>query len=138
MAILGGDKKEKKTTETVETTSTKEKKPFTVAKKKGRRQTARMNHAEDLSKVLVRPRITEKASDMTISKTYVFEIAVNATKRDVVKAVEEYYKVTPKKVNLVKIPTKKRVNRRTRKVGVSSQGKKAYVFLKEGDSIEFV
>ena len=96
MAILGGKKKEEKkdsktdiAVEAKETTATKEKQPFTVSKKKGRCQTARMNHATDLSKVLIRPRITEKASDATIAKTYVFEIAVDATKRDVVKAVEE-------------------------------------------------
>lgn len=114
------------------------KQAFHVAKKKGRRQTARQNMATDLSKVLLRPRITEKATDVTANKTYVFEIAVKATKRDVSKAVEHYYKVKPIKVNMVKIPSKKRKNKNQRTFGHSSVGKKAYVFLKEGDSIEFV
>jgi large subunit ribosomal protein L23 len=116
----------------------KEKTPFHVKKKKVRRHTTKTNHMNDLSKVLIRPRITEKATDVTVNKTYVFEVAVDATKKDVYHAVVHYYKVKPRKVNLIKIPTKKRVNRRTRKVGVSSQGKKAYVFLKDGDTIEFV
>jgi len=115
-----------------------DKKPFHVSKRKGRRQTARQNMATALSQVLLRPRITEKATDVTANRTYVFEIAVEATKRDVVKAVEHYYKVTPIKVNVVKIPTRKRRNRNQRTFGTSSIGKKAYVFLKEGDSIEFV
>lgn len=151
MAILGRKKEEKveevkKTEKTVEakasakkeTKKAEEKKPFHVAKRKGRRQTTTSRYSTNLSRVLVRPRITEKASDVSAQGTYVFEVATDATKTDVRNAVKEYYKVTPIKVNLVKIPTKKRVNRRTRKIGVSSQGKKAYVFLKKGDSIEFV
>ena len=135
MAILG--KTKEKETET--TTSAKtEKKPFHVAKKKGRRQTARQNFAMDLSKVLVRPRVTEKATNASANSVYVFEIAVDATKRDVVRAVEAYYKVTPVKVNLAKIPRKKRPIRGRRDFGRSALGKKAYVYLKEGDSIEFV
>ena len=115
-----------------------EKKPFHVAKRKGRRQTTKQNMSQDLSRVLIRPRITEKATDVTANRTYVFEVAVNATKKDVSKAVEHYYKVTPSKVNMIKIPSKKRRNRNRRTFGHSSVGKKAYVFLKEGDSIEFV
>ena len=112
--------------------------PFTVSKKKGRRQKTTTRFTNNLDKVLIRPRITEKATDVTAQKTYVFEVAVDATKKDVFNAVKEYYKVTPRKVNLVKIPRKKRVNRRNRKVGMSALGKKAYVFLKDGDTIEFV
>jgi large subunit ribosomal protein L23 len=125
-------KEEKKVSEKTE------KKPFHVAKRKGRRQTAKQNMALSLERVLVRPRITEKATDVTANRTYVFEIATDANKRDVVRAVEHYYKVTPIKVNVVKIPSKKRRNRNRRTFGHSPVGKKAYVFLKEGDSIEFV
>lgn len=127
------EEKEKK-----ETVAKTEKKPFHVAKKKGRRQTAHQNMAESLSQVLIRPRITEKATDVTANRTYVFEVSVDANKRDVVKAVEHYYKVTPVKVNVVKIPSKKRRHRNRRTFGHSPVGKKAYVYLKEGDSIEFV
>ena len=123
---------------TVKTKTTDAKKPFHVAKKKGRRQTAKQNMAEELSRVLLRPRITEKATDVTANRTYVFEVAVSATKRDISKAVEHYYKVKPTKVNLIKIPSKKRRNRNRRTFGSSPVGKKAYVFLKKGDSIEFV
>ena len=133
-------KKAEKTVKAKSNSSVKNntKKAFKAAKKKGRRQTTKTRYMNDLSRVLLRPRITEKATDVTANKTYVFEVAVDATKKDVYHAVVHYYKVKPRKVNLVKIPTKKRVNRRTRKIGTSSQGKKAYVFLKEGDTIEFV
>ena len=120
------------------TSAKSDKKPFHVRKRKGRRQTAKQNMATELSRVLLRPRITEKATDVTANGTYVFEVAVKATKRDVSKAVEHYYKVTPTKVNMIKIPSKKRRNRNRRTFGQSSVGKKAYVFLKKGDSIEFV
>lgn len=115
-----------------------EKKPFTVSKKKVRRQTTRQNYALDRSAVLKRPRITEKATYASANRVYVFEIATDATKKDVEKAIEEYYKVTPIKVNLAKIPSKKRRNRGKRTFGTTTAGKKAYVYLKEGDSIEFV
>lgn len=121
-----------------DTESRAEKKPFHVAQKKGRRQTARARLSENLSRVLVRPRITEKATDVTAERTYVFEVAPNATKRDVAKAVRQYYKVTPVRVNMAKIPSKKRRNRNQRTFGHTPAGKKAYVSLKEGDSIEFV
>ena len=69
---------------------------------------------------------------------YVFEVATNATKKEIGSAVKHYYNVNPVKVNIVKIPSKKVSSRTTRKKGVKSGGKKAYVFLKEGDKIEIV
>jgi large subunit ribosomal protein L23 len=141
MAIFKKETKEEKkevAEKTVKAKTPAEKKPFHVRKRKGRRQTTKSLYSTSLEKVLLRPRITEKATDVTSKGIYVFEVAVDATKKDVEKAVTKYYKVTPRKVNLVKILPKKRTNRRTRQVGLSAKGKKAYVFLKKGDTIEFV
>ena len=139
MAIFKKDKKEEKKDKTEKTVETKAvKQAFHVRKRKGRRQTTKSIYTNSLEKVLLRPRITEKATDVTANSTYVFEVAIDAKKKDVENAVKKYYKVTPRKINLVNIPAKKRVNRRTRKVGLSARGKKAYVFLKKGDTIEFV
>jgi large subunit ribosomal protein L23 len=86
--------------------------------------------------VLRNPRITEKAAYASDKNVYTFDIAPRASKVEVVKAVKEIYKVTPIKVNVSAIP-KKRVFRKN-SVGVKGGGKKAYVFLKKGDKIEFV
>lgn len=90
-----------------------------------------------LSGILLRPRVTEKATDVSaVSNAYVFEVSDKTTKPQVISAVKEIYKVTPKKVAMVKIPRKKIFVRG--KWGVRSGGKKAYVYLKSGDKIEFV
>ena len=83
----------------------------------------------DISKVIVRPRITEKAAYEAENNSYAFEIATWANKDQVKKAVKEIYKVTPVKIAVAYLPSKK---------GVKSGVKKAYVFLKKGDKIEFI
>lgn len=107
-------------------------------KKRTRRHTTKSHFTENVSAVLVRPRITEKATFAAEKQAYVFEVAPDATKRDIFRAVKHYYKVTPIKVNLVRIPRKKRQSRTRRTFGVTAEGKKAYVFLKKGDTLEFV
>ena len=92
----------------------------------------------DLSGILLRPRITEKATIVAESGVYVFEVSKRATKHTIKQAVKKIYKVDAVRVNIVKIPSKKRVSGRTRIVGVKASGKKAYVYLKKGDRIEFV
>ena len=92
----------------------------------------------DLSGILLRPRITEKATIVAESGVYVFEVSKRATKHTIKQAVKKIYNVDAARVNIVKIPSKKRVSGRTRIVGVKASGKKAYVYLKKGDRIEFV
>ncbi|MDD4989454.1 MAG: 50S ribosomal protein L23 [Candidatus Pacebacteria bacterium] len=90
----------------------------------------------DLSHIVLHPRVTEKASFQSAQNIYVFSVALSATKGTVSKTITEMYKVTPVKVNIVRTPAKKVFIRG--KVGMKSQTKKAYVFLKKGDKIEFV
>ena len=90
----------------------------------------------DISKVIVRPRITEKAAYEAENNSYAFEIATWANKDQVKKAVKEIYKVTPVKIAVAYLPSKNVVVRG--KKGVKSGVKKAYVFLKKGDKIEFI
>ena len=66
---------------------------------------------------------------------YVFEVAETATKRDIVMAVREIYNVTPRMVRVASIPTKTTRNMRTGINGIKRGGKKAYVFLKKGETI---
>lgn len=90
----------------------------------------------DISKVIVRPRITEKAAYVTGANAYTFEIADWATKAQVKKAIAEIYKVTPVRVTTVRLPAKQVIVRG--KKGTKSGVKKAYVYLKKGDKIELI
>lgn len=86
--------------------------------------------------VLVRPRVTEKAAGLSEKGVYVFDIQKNANKRDVSNAVKAFYNVTPERVRVIPVPAKEVFVRG--KVGTKKGGKKAYVYLKEGDKIEIV
>lgn len=92
----------------------------------------------DLSSVIVKPRITEKAVGMGEKNVYTFIVRKDATKFDVRDAVKEFFGVTPIKVNIVN-KSPRQYQSRTRGRKVTEKGmKKAYVYLKEGDSIELV
>lgn len=95
---------------------------------------------KDLTWVLKNPRITEKAALKAESGVYVFEVSKDATKAQIAEAVSEMYKVTPVAVNIAKTAAKKVVRRKTTGTtsGYKSGIKKAYVYLKKGDTIELV
>ncbi|MFH0804015.1 MAG: 50S ribosomal protein L23 [Candidatus Zambryskibacteria bacterium] len=84
--------------------------------------------------ILLRPRITEKATFVAGTNVHTFEIASSATKKQVAEAVRVFYKVSPVKINIVKNPTKEIFLRG--KKGTKAGVKKAYVYLKQGDKIE--
>jgi large subunit ribosomal protein L23 len=139
MALFGS--KKKKDLSAVASAKAEVKKATPVAKKtvvKAIAKTETKSTTGMFSHVLIQPRITEKATMKAETGVYVFEVATNATKKEIGSAVKHYYNVTPVKVNIVKIPSKKVSSRTTRKKGVKSGGKKAYVFLKKGDKIEIV
>lgn len=89
----------------------------------------------DLSWVLIKPRITEKSTDVSQVRAYVFNVATDANKREIAQAFAQVYKVFPAKVRVTAIQSKAVRNARTGKSGVKSGGKKAYIYLKVGDSI---
>ena len=92
----------------------------------------------NLASVLIKPRITEKAVGQSGNNVYVFIIRPDATKRDVKDAVKQLYNVTPVKVNIVKKAPRQFMSRgRGRKITEKGM-KKAYVYLKQGDSINLV
>jgi large subunit ribosomal protein L23 len=86
--------------------------------------------------VIRRPRITEKASMQAEANVYAFEVATDANKKTIAHAVKELYNVTPIKVAVVTLPKKEVFIRG--KWGTKGGGKKAYVYLKKGETIEFV
>lgn len=89
------------------------------------------NHA----RVFSSPRITEKATMHEQSGVYTFDVALDANKREIIEAVRKIFKVTPRKIRIVPIPAKLKRSMRTGKRGVKKGGKKAYVYLKKGDTI---
>ena len=93
--------------------------------------------ATDLTGIIIKPRITEKASNLVEdNNVYTFDILAGSTTQEVSKAIESHYKVKPLKVNITDVKSK-RVLRRGKK-GMKSGGKKAMVYLRKGDKIEFV
>ena len=61
---------------------------------------------QSLAHVLKHARITEKATMHSAESVYTFDIGERATKRDVIQAVRAVYKVTPRMVRIVPVPTK--------------------------------
>jgi large subunit ribosomal protein L23 len=87
--------------------------------------------------VLLRPRITEKATAKALNDhVYVFEVEQSATKHTIREAIMHFYKVKPVKIHVARTPAKTVLVRG--KYGTRNAVKKAYVYLKKGDSIEFV
>jgi large subunit ribosomal protein L23 len=88
------------------------------------------------NKVLKNPRVTEKASSSAEQNVYTFNVEKSANKKEIRKAIFQLYKVKPVKVNIVSIPDKPIFVRG--KSGIKPGGKKALVYLKKEDKIEFI
>ena len=88
----------------------------------------------DPREIIIRPVITEHSYDMMSKNTYTFEVAKEANKIEIAKAVEAIFNVKVVKVNTLNVKSKpKRVRFAT---GRTRTWKKAMVTLKEGDTIE--
>lgn len=84
-------------------------------------------------RVILAPRMTEKASAQSSANAYTFVVAKNATKHSVLAEIKKEYKVTPRAINITNMPTKNTFIRG--KFGTQAGIKKAIVFLKKGDTI---
>jgi ribosomal protein L23 len=89
----------------------------------------------NLESVLLRPRITEKGTDKIAQGAYVFDVDVRATKQSIQAAIKKTYNVTARKVAIVNNKAKVVRNARTGKYGTTTGSKKAYVYLKKGETI---
>ncbi len=70
------------------------------------------------------------------SPMYTFQVAKTANKATVSAAIQKLYGVKPVRVNTITVPAKKIIVRGKR--GTKPGYKKALVFLKKGDKIDFV
>ena len=78
--------------------------------------------------ILRRPIISEKAAKLSESNGVAFEVAANATKEDVARAIQAIYNVKPTKVNIVVVKGKVKTFR-GRGTGTQRTMKKAYISL---------
>jgi len=86
--------------------------------------------------IIKNPRITEKASFAQEQNVYTFDVSNGANKTEIKKAIFALYKVKPLRVNVLKVPKKNIMSKG--KMGVKGGGRKALVYLKKGDKIEFI
>lgn len=91
---------------------------------------------ERIFQVLVGPHVSEKAAIVAdTNNQYVFKVAVDATKSEIKKSVEQLFDVKVSDVNTLKVKGKVKRNR----YGYSTKPtwKKAYVRLEQGQDIDF-
>lgn len=112
------------------------KKEETVKKPVVKKQPVKKGIPSGVEYALKNPRVTEKAAYASERGVYVFDVDRQATKETIAQAMVKIYKVTPVKVNISKVPAKNVFVRG--KKGVKKGGKKAYVYLKKGDTIEII
>ncbi len=89
---------------------------------------------KDPRDIVIRPILTEKTLTLRDKyNQYVFEVAKDANKIEIKKAIEELFKVHVEKVRVINV--KGKVKRLRRAPGKTRSWKKAIVTLKAGDSI---
>lgn len=141
MALFGTKKKdteEKVNTASVEQERSATKKAVKKGAQKKQQHSLVHNLGRDLSSVVVKPRITEKAVLGTDKNVYTFEVQKTATKHDVRDAIKYIYQVTPKKVRIVNKKPRHYTSRLRGRKMMEKGMKKAYVYLREGDRIDLV
>jgi len=102
-------------------------------KKSGKGEPSSNANFTQAYKVLVKPLITEKATNLGTENKYGFVVDGRANKISVAKAVEQVYGIKPIKINIVNIKGKKVRSRRI--MGKRKDWRKAIVTLPKGKSI---
>ena len=92
----------------------------------------------NIASVIIKPRITEKAVGKTERNVYTFLVRRQSTKYDVKAAIKAIYDVTPKKINIVHQAPRTYMSRAKGRRLTANGTKKAYVYLKSGDTITLV
>ena len=91
---------------------------------------------KDPRDVIIRPVITEHSYDAMENNVYTFEVAKNANKIEIAKAVEEIFGVKVAKVNTISV--RGRYRRQGMHAGYTAKSKKAIVTLTaDSKEIEF-
>lgn len=85
-----------------------------------------------INEVILKPVLTEKATNLTKNKVYMFEVGMKVNKHKVKTALEQLYKVSVREVRIMIRKGKERKAGRRMKAKKLSDTKIAYVVLKEG------
>lgn len=85
-------------------------------------------------RILLRPLVTEKATNLGVVGQYLFEVAPTANKLEIKKAIHDLYGVEVVKVNVINQSGKK--VQYGRSTGRTKNWKKAVITLKPGEKIE--
>ena len=86
--------------------------------------------------IIIKPIITEQSMEATEEKKYVFQVAIDANKIEIKKAVEEIFGVKVEKVNTIRMEGK--MKRQGYHIGRRANWKKAMVKLTaDSKTIEF-
>ena len=89
----------------------------------------------DLYRTVIRPLVTEKSSAAYAArKEYTFQADPRATKREISAAIEALFAVHVVHIRTLQQRAKRKTRGRT--AGTTPRWKKAYVRLKEGESIQ--
>ena len=92
---------------------------------------------KDIYAIIKKPIITERSAYLKErGNKIIFQVDVNANKRDIKKAVEKVFNVNVMDVNTLNV--KGKVKRFGKSFGKRPDWKKAIVTLKEGDKIELL
>lgn len=106
-----------------------------VVKKAGASKKSTVNvKYQRAHEILIKPLVTEKATNLSTHNQYVFMVASGANKIEIAKAVSSVYHVKPLSINLVNVKGKKVTRGRIR--GVRKDWKKAIVTLAAGQTIK--
>jgi len=93
-----------------------------------------------MTDIIKRPIVTEKAMKLQESNQYCFEVDVNSNKIEIKKAIEKMFEVDVLSIRTTRIKPKTRS--RFTKTGVqrgkTKERKKAYITVKEGQTIDVV
>ncbi len=90
---------------------------------------------ERIYQVIRMPHVSEKTARLQAdSNQYVFEVALDATKQEISRAVEKLFEVDVEQVRVLKVKGKSKSFRM--RPGRQKDWKKAYVRIKAGQTIE--
>jgi large subunit ribosomal protein L23 len=84
--------------------------------------------------IILNPIISEKSVRLKEQNKYIFKVDLNANSSEISKAIEDKFKTKVAKVNIIKMPSKKKSLGRYS--GKTSHWKKAIVTLKKGEKIK--
>lgn len=93
-----------------------------------------MDIQKQRKEILIKPVVTEKATASELLRKYTFRVSPSANKIEIKKAIQKLYKVTPTKINIIRV--KGKTVRYGKTSGRTKNWKKATVTLKEGEKID--